>query len=138
MIALTYVSIATKLMTKQELKDLLILCARKNRGLQITGMLLYKDGRFLQVLEGPDEAVRERYEAIAQDTRHESIIKLFDGPVTQRRFPEWTMGFRDLDEIRADTFSGFAGFLSEEPVGQVFPLDPERANKLLGLFQQKA
>jgi len=134
MISLIYVSIARHPMTKQDLLDLLNQCVRNNQAVQITGMLLYKDGKFMQILEGPDAAVRKIYSAIEHDVRHCSIIKLVQGPVVERRFPNWTMGFRDLDAIRADEIPGYEGYLNEEPVGQVFPLDPDRANKLLRMF----
>ena len=48
------------------------------------------------------------------------------------------MGFRNLDEIRADSFPGFSGFPGEEPVGQIFPLDAEKASKLLIMFRPAA
>ena len=135
MIGIIYVSIAKHLMTKEELLDLLDQCTRNNRELQITGMLLYRNGRFMQILEGPDRAVWNVFRSISKDKRHHSVIKLVDRPVKERLFAEWTMGFRNLDEIRADSFPGFSGFPGEEPVGQIFPLDADRANKLLTILR---
>jgi len=138
MISLTYVSVATKEMSKDDLLDLLRECVRKNQEQQVTGMLLYKDGKFMQILEGPGPAVRTIYAGIEKDKRHYSVIKIFEGPIEIRLFPQWTMGFRDLNAMKADEIPGYDGFLNEEPVGQVFPLDPGRANLLLHMFQQEA
>jgi hypothetical protein len=135
MISLIYVSIASHPMNNQESLELLNQCVRNNQPAQITGMLLYKDGKFMQILEGPDDAVRKIYAAIEHDDRHYSIIKLVEGPSVERLFPKWTMGFRDLDAIRADEVPGYEGFLNEDPVGQVFPLEPDRAEKLLRMFR---
>ena len=136
MISLIYVSIATQPMSKQELLDLLNECVRNNQPAHITGMLLYKDGKFMQILEGPDQNVRRIFAAIERDHRHYSVIKLVEGPITERLFPTWTMGFRDLDAIRAEEVPDYEGYLNEDPVGQVFPLDPGRASKLLRIFCQ--
>jgi hypothetical protein len=135
MLALTYVSIAKRAMTKEELKAPLTDSASRNRGLKITGMLVHKEGKFLQILEGPDDIVRELFATIAKDSRHEAIIKLSEEIITERKFSYWTMGFRNLEEMRDDGFPGFSGFLSEEPIGQIFPLDPDQANKLLTVLR---
>ena len=50
-------SAASHLLTKAELRDMLEEYRRINADLDITGMLLYKEGTFLEVLEGKHEAV---------------------------------------------------------------------------------
>lgn len=136
MISLTYVSVATRDMSKDDLLDLLRECVRNNQEQQVTGMLLYRGGKFMQILEGPGPAVRKIFAGIERDKRHCSIIKIFEGPIEIRLFPQWTMGFRDLNAMKTDEIPGYDGFLNEEPVGQVFPLDGARANTLLRMFQQ--
>ncbi len=134
MVSLSYVSSVTSPFTKEELLDLMAHSQDRNRRLEITGMLLYKDKTFLQVLEGPDASVRKLFASIRRDLRHHGVITLFEGPITERHFPNWTMGFRDLTDMEADELPGYLNFLCEEPVGSVFPLDPARAHQLLLTF----
>ena len=95
---LVYQSTATWFPSTDELLALLERCRVNNARLQITGMLLYHGGRFLQLLEGDEAPVRERYEVIAADERHKWISLVMTGPNATRDFPDWTMGFRDLDQ----------------------------------------
>jgi len=53
LIQLIYVSAATNRFNPAELRELLRLARLKNQQLDVTGMLLYHEGSFLQVLEGP-------------------------------------------------------------------------------------
>ena len=64
----------------------------------VTG-LLYSDGkRFLQVLEGPDEAVKPTFERIRADPRHRAIVILSDRQVEAREFGSWSMAHRGTGE----------------------------------------
>ncbi len=62
MFSLTYVSSAVRPFAEDELADLLAVSRQNNARLGITGMLLYKDGNFMQVLEGEEAEVRTLYE----------------------------------------------------------------------------
>ena len=90
---LMYVSTATEPMTDEALSGLLHRARERNSRLGITGVLMYKRQRFLQVLEGLEDSVREIFAAIAQDPRHEQIQTLFTSPIERRTFPDWQMGF---------------------------------------------
>ncbi len=67
-----------------------------NQAHNISGVLLHtSDGRFLQVLEGPQTAVRHLYyHVILSDTRHFHCQVLGEGRIAQRSFAGWTMGCR--------------------------------------------
>jgi hypothetical protein len=70
----------------------------------ITGVLFYNDGIILQYIEGGSLNVDNLYKNSSNDTRHHNISKLIDEDITERLFPEWSMGFnmcRKLDEIEA-------------------------------------
>lgn len=71
------------------------LCAY-NQAHGITGILLYTpDGRFLQVLEGEQDAVRHLYHnCILLDPRQINGQIFGEGPCLHRSFPDWPMGFR--------------------------------------------
>ena len=66
-----------------------------NYGQGITGVLLYAEGRYLQVLEGDMQAVRDLYyHRIATDPRHEHLVVLSEGPSAVQVFTDWCMSFR--------------------------------------------
>ncbi len=136
MFYLVYVSSATRPFSGEDLRALLETCRKNNAELGITGMLLYKDGNFMQVLEGDEEAVRGLYARIAADPRHGGEMILQQGFTEGRQFPDWSMGFRDLDspEVRAEP--GYSEFLNTPLTGQEFSGDPSRAQKLLLTFKR--
>lgn len=112
MFRLLYVSSAVKPFSKSELAELLV-TSRENNGKQgITGLLLYKDGDFLQVLEGDETRVRALYEKISQDPRHTASSILFDEEVAEQLFAEWSMGFRDLGDSEVRNMPGFSPFMN--------------------------
>jgi len=73
MIQLVYVSSAVKPFTDQELLGLLEKARENNQKLGITGMLLYKNGDFMQALEGDEQVVLSLADHIAKDLRHGDI-----------------------------------------------------------------
>lgn len=73
-----------------------------NAALDITGVLTFKDGRFAQVLEGPEDALRTLMAAILRDARHHSVKVIADGPIELRRYSDWRMAYRDPKEFVRD------------------------------------
>lgn len=110
MFQLIYCSSARHLLSKQELVDILIKARDKNSRLGITGMLLYKDGNFMQLLEGEENIVRKLYETIVRDKRHHQVTLLISEAAEERLFPDWTMGFQDLSDPELDLLPGFSPF----------------------------
>ena len=90
---LLYVSNTLPDLAAGVLDDILTASRRNNAMLGITGLLLYIDGGFLQMLEGDERAVRELYSRVAEDRRHSSLRLMLDREVTERAFPGWSMGF---------------------------------------------
>jgi len=84
-------------MTDTELTTILVKSRENNLKKNITGMLLYAKGVFMQVLEGAEDVVNEIYEKIILDERHKNMIKLAIGTEDERIFSEWSMGFLALD-----------------------------------------
>src|ERR1700761_8898657 len=134
MFSLTYVSSAVKLFTPQELRQLLERCNENNRRRDVTGMLLYKDGSFMQVLEGKEGSVREVHETISRDPRHKGLITLLQGEIPARQFADWSMGFRDLGADFKHP-EGYNEFLSVPLTGKEFQSDPTKAQNLLLTFK---
>ena len=134
--SLTYVSSAVELFSKSELEHLMALSRENNAKRGVTGMLLYKEGNFMQVLEGDEREVRILYEKISADTRHKDDIVLLQGPVAERQFPDWAMGFRDLDSLGVQDIPGYSEFLNTPLSEREFFADPTRSQKLLLSFKQ--
>ena len=137
MFFLIYVSSAVKPFTQSELAELLRTCHQNNSARGISGMLLYKDGNFMQLLEGEEEAVRRLYEKIAGDPRHRGELVLLQGAQAERQFPAWSMGFRDVSAAGAAGSPGYNEFFNTEFTGEEFSAHPTRAQKLLLSFKKK-
>ncbi|MEL6301561.1 MAG: BLUF domain-containing protein [Pseudomonadota bacterium] len=97
-----YVSRAVAKFDKARLDSLLRHSRRNNRKLDLTGLLLYEDGLFLQVLEGPPNALWELYEVIEADPSHTEVEKVAERPIRQREFGLWRMGFGILNSSDSD------------------------------------
>lgn len=73
---LIYVSIARNALRSEELLELLRVSRENNMRDGITGLLLYKDGKFMQLLEGPEATVCATYSRIEKDRRHHDVTIL--------------------------------------------------------------
>jgi hypothetical protein len=73
--------------------EILSKAIRRNNSLQISGMLIYFHGKFMQLIEGDKEAVDELFNIIRLDPRHGDINILLQKQSDQRCMPTWLMGF---------------------------------------------
>ena len=80
-------------MTLDCLKAILRSSRSRNTRLGLTGLLIYDDHQFVQVLEGEDAMVRLVYDRIRLDPRHTDVRLLYHGVTTERAFKAWPMGF---------------------------------------------
>jgi hypothetical protein len=135
-ISLVYVSTATIPFFRLDLRELLSKSRDNNAKLGITGMLLFKDGNFLQVLEGEREKVRALYQKIGEDPRHSNLATLFEGASDHRDFPDWSMGFQDLSAPETMNTPGYSHFLDTSLTAASLSSDPGRAKMLLLLFKE--
>jgi hypothetical protein len=136
MFFMVYTSSAVTPFTRSELTDLLEKSRVNNAALDISGMLLYKDGNFMQVLEGDEVAVRTLYDKVARDPRHRGLLVLLQGTLTERQFPDWSMGFRDLNAADVLAVPGYDEFLNTPLTDARFSSDPTRCQKLLNTFKR--
>ncbi len=133
---LIYLSIATAEMLEAQLLELLETSRQNNTRDEITGMLLYKDGRFMQLLEGPESKVCATYGRIVRDLRHRDVTILLEGPIEDRDFADWSMGFRTLDDATVHDTPGYSDFLEARFSVFDFASDPSRAHQLLRVFRR--
>ena len=136
MYQLSYISTAERLMAPHDLADILEQSRTNNIERDITGMLLYHAGTFLQVLEGDEDDVLDIYARIQDDDRHTGILILDEREIEKREFPDFVMGFRHLgDLLRPDQLEGFTSFMQEGFTPEYFQDDPTHAQDLLMHFR---
>lgn len=131
-----YVSSAVQLFTTEQLVELVRSAKEFNSAHGITGMLLHRDGSFMQVLEGPEPKVRSVVAKIKRDPRHSGMLVLIERKVDTRQFPDWSMGFRDLHTLSASEQELLGPYLSSAFIRDAFGDAPTAAAKLLQHFKR--
>jgi Sensors of blue-light using FAD len=87
--------------------NLLTQARLRNQRLQITGHLLYLDGRFTQCIEGPPQGIEQLWQSLLRDERHHDIHLLSRQSTEQRRFTEWSMAFSSYASLYVHGMTGF-------------------------------
>ena len=129
-----YVSTATEPLSSGQLRELLIAARQRNSNLGLTGLLLYAHGKFIQVLEGSESAVREVFTSIQRDKRHKNIDTLrFENKET-RNFPDWRMGYRNFT-VDLETLPTVSRFLEPDFDTSVLHDDSSEAYRMLLAFR---
>ena len=105
---------------------------RNNAARGITGMLLYANGSFFQVLEGPEATLEQLFAKIAADPRHQRVTRIIQESIPQRAFADWAMGFSQLEAFELDQIEGMGDFFSQGHTLAQLPAG--RARKLLEAF----
>jgi hypothetical protein len=94
-----YSSAAVAPFGEAELTQLLAIARTNNERIGVTGMLLYHEGSFLQVLEGEASAVDAVFQRIGKDKRHHRVVPLLRRETDERHFESWRMGFASLKSL---------------------------------------
>lgn len=103
---LIYSSKSNGELTDEDLESILAVARTQNKKAGITGMLLFHDGSFIQVLEGDREKVQSLLKKISADARHSDVELLFEDFETERLFGQWQMAFLTTDESRGKSLGG--------------------------------
>lgn len=127
---MVYTSKATGPMSENDLVVLLVQSRSNNERDGITGMLLYAEGVFLQCIEGPEYSIADLMGRLEVDPRHADFRVIHESRCDDRRFDDWTMGFR------AVTAADVAGVLKR--VGVDLPSDASADDSALQLLQRLA
>ena len=112
-----------------DLKKLLARARSRNRAVRVTGMLIYNEHDFLQVLEGDERAVKTTFLRIENDPRHEDLCVLQHAEFVRGpcMFGEWSMGFADV----TDTAFMLSGFINTQINLDLWALDKTGAMDIL-------
>lgn len=121
---IVYVSVAAPTLDRPGVEDILAVSRRNNAASGVTGLLCLLNSSFLQILEGPEEAVDETFARIGEDPRHESVLVLLERAIEGRDFAGWKMGFRAPAPGDAGTAEAFD--LTWQALNDALPADGAR------------
>lgn len=94
---LVYISEAAEDISYTDIREILEVSRRNNEFEEITGLLIFREGYFLQLLEGDESSVRQIFQKIREDDRNYSVRVLIEDKGDQRLFEKWSMAFFDGD-----------------------------------------
>ena len=134
LIAAIYVSSAHRPLREDEILEILRVARHKNEHLCITGLLLYREGNFLQVLEGPASSVDAVLDTIERDSRHHGMIVLSHSNIEERQFSDWRMAFRAISKKGAAE-KGYSPFVEADYADEESE-QAQLAYRLLRRFKQ--
>jgi hypothetical protein len=126
-----YASRAAKPMTVDDLEAILAHARRRNEAREVTGVLLYVDGVFFQIVEGDRDVLRGLIAALAGDPRHDSVKVLYQGEVEARAFDSWRMAYLDATAEQLSQWAGFPGTATVEELLAVIDRDRDQAARTL-------
>ena len=93
-----YTSSAAPGVGTEALRDILAASRRNNAAWHLSGVLVFAEGTFLQVVEGPVWPMAKAMARIEADPRHSNMQVLLDLDAERRFFPDWAMASREIDE----------------------------------------
>ena len=110
MIQITYLSAATRAMSQDDLEDILKTARENNARLGITGMLLYGNKTFIQILEGEEDVVHKLVKTIKRDPRHTNFQIVKQKPIERHEYADWSMGFKRVSGEDFEAVKGLEQF----------------------------
>ena len=114
MIQMSYLSQASAPMSADQLLALLMQCRTNNTARGLTGMLLYGNGTFLQVIEGEDAVVDRLVATIEADPRHVGMRRLTRRSIERRQYADWSMGFERVTDDGLRQVDGLRDFSARD------------------------
>lgn len=128
---LIYSSEATAEMERTDLEQMLEESRLRNARRGITGVLVFVDGVFLQVLEGEQDDVEDLMTSIRRDPRHRNIKVFHEEEIDRRAFPAWRMAYLSPRAEEVSAWIGLKGAASLEEVLATLRSDPHRVPRVL-------
>lgn len=130
-----YRSRAIKIYSEDELLEMLKTFRKKNESLGITGMLLYDENSFIQVIEGEDTIISQLYDCIQRDSRHRLVTTIVKEKINDKDFRNWSMGFCRVDQQQLNNIKGLNDFFTNKEC--LADVDLGIAKKILQVFATK-
>jgi Sensors of blue-light using FAD len=79
--------------------DIAVKSRSNNQRLGITGLLVFDGLHFCQQFEGGGQEVAALMERIRNDTRHTDVVVLHQGPIYQRRYSRFSLGYTSVNDV---------------------------------------
>ena len=99
LVAKTYLSQSKLDWTDEAIDQLLERSKQNNTTKGITGVMIYANSYFMQLIEGPQSAVDEPYSVIDADPGHDILSLLRKQEIESRQFSDWAMKYRDTADL---------------------------------------
>ncbi|MEX8548313.1 MAG: BLUF domain-containing protein [Mucilaginibacter sp.] len=125
---LVYTSTAASKFSDEQIEELMVKSIEKNKALSITGLLLFFDGKFMQLLEGEEKETRELYNTICKDERHKDVLKIKEGYIENRFCKDWKMCFKH------GTYKALAGLEGYRNMSDPSRTEPSCALKMYSVL----
>ena len=93
-----YISDSIQYESLKNLENLYLKASANNFRKSITGILIYTNNNFLQVLEGEEKIIEETFKKISTDSRHKNIFNIIDTHIDQRIFEDYNFGFTTIND----------------------------------------
>lgn len=126
-----YTSAAIQPMPKSKLYKILVDSRVSNKLAGVTGLLVYVDGTFLQVLEGEQEIVSTLLEKISKDRRHKDVNVVYKIGIERRTFDAWQMAYVSASTKELATWAGLSSTTSLESTLKTLESEPNRFPSVL-------
>ena len=126
-----YTSAAIQPMPKSKLYKILVDSRVNNKLADVTGLLVYVDGNFLQVLEGEQEVVSALLEKISKDCRHEDVKVVYKTSIENRTFNSWQMAYVSPSPKELATWAGLKNTTTLESTFETLEREPNRFPSVL-------
>lgn len=118
------------------LREILEVSRRNNIRDLITGFLIYRDGFYMQLLEGPQKKVRECVDRIKSDPRNSELIVLGEVHSSNRMMPDWEMAYVRPERVGVSSES-YVDLFDLGATDEIFR-DKQALETMLRLFSRKA
>ena len=106
-----YISRADESLRTQGVKEILTHSLTHNNDVSIKGMLMYKEGNFMQVLEGEETQIKSLYEVIKKDSRHNTIVEIYNEQSALPLFDQYNAQFNLItSNVQLVAFRSFLSY----------------------------
>ncbi|WP_256489305.1 BLUF domain-containing protein [Pleionea sp. CnH1-48] len=136
MYELIYTSVANMKFDDKSLIRLLNIARSRNQGYGITGMLIYYNQEFIQLLEGPKTAVEQVFPLIRDDDKHRTINVVYEGDIQSRAFANWSMAFKSVNHINELVTDGYRDISHPISLGDLCYKNPNVGREIFMLHRE--
>ncbi len=135
LVSAVYISSA-RIGHEREVVNILRVSRENNQRAGLTGLLAYKDGNFLQILEGPQSELMRTVDVIGRDRRHAGMIVLAKRRIEERLFPDWSMAFREIEQFSPEESDLCSRLLEDGLLEEKHQSKPDLCYQLLISFKK--